>query len=419
MNYTVNPNFTYQGLIQIPPSKSDSQRAILAAGLALGTSIISNVGLCNDENAMLQVIQQLGAKVSIIDNKHHITGTHEIPMFCKVDINESGLAARLLSGVFACSDGTQTIQGKGSVLTRKFNFFPKHQSVFQNKVTLSEFQTLPITFEDKIQTDNIVANGGESSQDISGLLYGLCFLQKEINFKILHLNSRPYLQMTLATLKHFGITVEHVNFEDFTILKNTGFQACNYTIEGDWSAASFWLVASALGKDIGIDGLQLNSLQADKQILSILRAANCSEIRSQFLTIDGEKRTTIDVDLTHCPDLFPILTTYAALTPGVSKLHGTHRLLNKESNRTFSLIEEFSKLDVEIYTENDTLIIHGKDTISGGKVNSHNDHRIAMCLAIAGLFADSSIEIENSTCVTKSYPQFWEHLEQIKVLSND
>lgn len=421
MTYSVDTKATYQGLVQIPPSKSDSQRAILAAGLSNGISVLKNIGLCKDEQAMLQVIQKLGAIITIIDDEYHIQGTTSIPLNCEINIGESGLATRLLSGIFSCSEGSQTITGEGSVLKRKMNFFHKHHTVFQNKLVYAnpESQTLPLTFDGKIQTDNIVVNGGESSQDISGLIYGLSLLKREISFKVLHLNSRPYLQMTLNTLEKFGIPIQCVNFEDFTILQNEGFQPCTYSIEGDWSSASFWLVASALGKDIGVDGLQLNSLQADKQILNILRIANCSEVRSQFLTIDGEERQPLDVDLTHAPDLFPILTTYAALTPGISKLEGIHRLQNKESNRALALVEEFSKLGVNIYTQNDSLIIHGTDTISGGIVNSHNDHRIAMCLAIAGLFAESTITIENASCVAKSYPQFWEHLDRLKVISEE
>lgn len=415
MIYEISPDSTYQGIVSIPSSKSDSQRAILAAGLAKGTSVLRNIGFCNDERAMLAIIQKLGANVSVVNDTHYIKGSASIPNNCEVNVRESGLAARLLSGVFACSKGTQTIVGEGSVLNRKMKFYFSHKDTFNYQPESNGNFTLPLTFKDTIQTNNITVNGGESSQDISGLVYGLCTYKKAIDFKVLHLISRPYLQMTLNTLNQFGLNVSHVDFENFSIPDNNGLQACDYTIEGDWSSASFWLIASALGKDIGIDGVQLNSLQSDKQVLSILRAANCSEVRSQFLTIDGESRTPITVDLTHCPDLFPILTTYAALTPGVSKLNGVHRLHNKESDRAAALIQEFTKLGVEIYTENDTLIVHGKKTINGGIVSSYNDHRIAMSLAIAGLFATSPLLIEESECVSKSYPQFWNHLEQLKV----
>lgn len=415
MNYTVNPFIDYEGIIQIPPSKSDSQRAILAASLAKGTSIVRNMGICKDELAMLAVVQKLGAIVQKKEGELHITGINSIPHAIEVNIGESGLAARLLSGVFACSDGMQHIIGEGSVLKRKMGFYFKHKEVLSCQVTSEENFGLPLIFKNKIQTNDIIVNGGESSQDVSGLLYGLCTLHQPIGLRVLHLKSRPYLQMTLNVLSNFGIDITHQNFEYFFIPANEGLQAANYTIEGDWSSASFWLVASALGKNISVEGLQLNSLQADKQLLNILLSANCSEVRSQFLMMDGESRMPLDCDLINSPDLFPALTAYAALTPGTSRLLGVHRLFNKESNRADALIAEFSKLGVDLWLENDTLVIEGKEHIYGGTVNAHNDHRIAMCLAVAGMFATEPLIVENAESVAKSYPQFWEHLEQIKI----
>lgn len=415
MKQHINPETKYKGIIQIPPSKSDSQRAILAAALAQETSILKNVGICNDELAMLSAIQTLGAVVCRKEDYYEITGIENIPPHIEVNISESGLATRLLSGVFACSDGTQTISGSGSVLSRKMAFYFKHQKMLQCDVESHENYALPLTFKNKIEESNLTVNGGESSQDISGLLYGLIFRGKPFNLHVLHLKSRPYLQMTLNTLAHFNVTVEQQDFEYFTFSAEQKLQACTYTIEGDWSSASFWLVASALGKDIAVDGLNLSSLQADKQLLNILREANCSEVRSQFLIIDGDERTVIETDLTHCPDLFPALTTYCALTQGTSKLHGVHRLHNKESDRAQALIEEFTKLGVKIYTHSDCLIIEGKETLNGGSVNAHNDHRIAMCLAIAGMFANTPLTIENADCVEKSYPKFWEDLKKISL----
>ncbi len=415
MNYEIKPFQNYEGIIQIPPSKSDSQRVILAAALAKGTSIVKNIGVCKDELAMMSLIQKLGANVTVVEDEFLITGTSAIPLEVEVNVGESGLGARLLSGVFACSEGKQRIVGEDSVLKRRMTFYPKHKEVLKGNILCNESCTLPLTFENTIQTSDIIVNGGESSQDISGLLYGLCTLRKPIDLHVLHLKSRPYLQMTLNVLEKFGIEITHQDFDYFSIPANEGLQATDYTIEGDWSSASFWLVASALGKNIGVDGLQLNSLQADKHLISILLDANCSEVRSQFLIIDGEARTPIDCDLINSPDLFPALTTYAALTPGISRLLGVHRLINKESNRVEALIAEFSKLGVDLWVENDTLVIEGKDTISGGTVNAHNDHRIAMCLAIAGMFATEPVLIEGAESVAKSYPQFWEHLEQLVV----
>lgn len=403
----------YSGRIAIPSSKSDGQRALLAASLASGTSILFNVGKSDDELAVLNVIQNLGAQVEIKQDQFCITGTNKIPKNLTINIGESGLATRLLSGVFAFSEGTQTIDGKGSILKRKMDFFFEHALEFDYSPAPNEKNQLPLIFTDKVTKRNIKVDGSQSSQDISGLLFGLALTPEEAQITIQNLKSVPYLNMTLNTLAHFGVEFTKISDTEYLKLSNQHLKATTYQVEGDWSAASFWIVANALGCDISIENLQLNSLQADKQIINILTTANCSIIRGNDLRVIGTRRTPITTDLTHCPDLFPPLVTYAALTPGISILSGVHRLFNKESNRAEALISEFSKLGVQIYVVDDQMIIEGKNEINGGTVNSHHDHRIAMCLAIAGMFSTEPIEIENAEAVSKSYPDFWNDFEQL------
>lgn len=407
-------NIDYRGIVDLPASKSDSQRVILAAGLAEGTSFIRNIGICEDELAMLSIIQSLGATIDKTDDGLAITGTKGIAHNLTIDARESGLATRLLSGVFAYSEGQQTIKGEGSLFRRRFDFYPKNEVIFQTQVTTQENYQIPITFNQKAQIHHFIVNGGESSQDISGILYGLAFHQGEHHFEVTHLKSKPYLQMTIKTLSKFGVTIKHQDFQSFQ-LTSSGLKACNYKIEGDWSSASFWLVAAALGKNIQVEGLDHNSWQADKQLLTVLTNSNCSIIQGKTTTIEGGRRHPVDADLTHCPDLFPALTSYAALTPGTSRLDGIHRLINKESNRAEVLVEEFSKLGIHLYTQGDSLFIEGQESIEGGiTVDAHNDHRIAMCLAVIGMFADSPITITGAESVKKSYPLFWEDLQSLE-----
>jgi 3-phosphoshikimate 1-carboxyvinyltransferase len=217
--------------------------------------------------------------------------------------------------------------------------------------------------------------------------------------------------MTLNTLTQFGIEIQHQNFEQFIIAGKQKYLPTNYEIEGDWSAASYWLVASALGQNIQISGLSLTSLQADKAILKAFEAANCTIVFDENqISIEGNERKSFQFDATHCPDLFPALTTFAALCDGRSDIKGISRLKHKESDRGEVLKSEFEKLGVNIVLneQDDTMHIYGKNSIEGGKVNSHNDHRIAMCLAIAGMFADNIVEIDEAESVEKSYLNFWE-----------
>lgn len=404
-----------KGIIHIPSSKSDSQRAILAAALAKGESTLINVGKSLDEFGILQSIQTLGAKVEQIeDTKYLIKGIQNFPQNAEIDIIESGLGCRLITNVCATQSGTYKIIGKGSILTRPMLFFENTLPQIGVKVT-SNNGFLPIEIQGPVTGGNIEISGKDSSQYLSGLLMGLPISQSDTYITVNELNSLPYVEMTLNTLLKFGINIQHQNFENFIVGGKQRYISCTYTIESDWSSASYWLVASALGLDIELTGLTLASYQADKQILKAFEAANCTiEFIDKKLKIKGKHRKPFRFDATNCPDLFPALVTFAALCDGKSEIIGVNRLAHKESNRGIALQQEFEKLGVTIVLDENTMHIYGKDYIEGGNVNSHNDHRIAMCLAIAGLLAESKVEIEGAESVGKSYPEFWNHLENLE-----
>jgi 3-phosphoshikimate 1-carboxyvinyltransferase len=274
---------------------------------------------------------------------------------------------------------------------------------------------LPIILNGGLKSGTFVVDGSQSSQYISGLLIGLPLLKSNSKLVAQNLKSTPYVDMTIQTLTEFGVQIDRCENETFLIEGNQSYKATEYTIESDWSSASFWLVASALGQDIRVSGLQLDSLQADRIILEIFKTAGCQvNLEEGLISIDGSNRKAFEADLTDCPDLFPILTIFALFCKGTTILHGVERLVNKESNRGKVLKDELSKLGVEIQLFENIMVIEGVETISGGKISSHNDHRIAMAFAILGMFSKSPITIENAEAVSKSYPNFWEEFELIR-----
>jgi 3-phosphoshikimate 1-carboxyvinyltransferase len=159
------------------------------------------------------------------------------------------------------------------------------------------------------------------------------------------------------------------------------------------------------------------SLQADKAILHAFVSAGCSVLKdSNGITISGKDKRAFEFDATDCPDLFPALVVFAAFIKGVSCISGVHRLASKESNRGEVLQQEFAKLGVVIKQIEDSLYIHGNGTMNGGMVNAHNDHRIAMCFGIVGMFASQEVIIEQAASVAKSYPSFWDDLNSLSML---
>ena len=403
-----------KGVISVPASKSDTQRALLCAALAKGESMIDMVGNSQDEQAMLQAIVDLGASITQHGNgKYTIVGIQAFPKNIEIQAHESGLGARLLTAVCAVGEERITITGSGSLISRTMEFYGDVLPQFG--VQLFDFAGhLPITVQGPMVGNDLEIDGSISSQFISGLLLALPLAKGNTRLKINNLASRPYVDMTLKTLQAFGIEIKKEGKDIYSILGGQQYSSTNYTIERDWSAASCWLTAAALGADLTLHGLSSSSAQADKQMLAALMSAGCSvHITSEGLRVNGTNKHPFEFDASDCPDLFPALVTLAAFIPGKSILHGAHRLVHKESNRAQALILEFLKLGITIEHIGNALHIHGKSSILGGEVQAHNDHRIAMSLGICGLFTQNPIVIHGSESVGKSYPTFWEELDTL------
>jgi 3-phosphoshikimate 1-carboxyvinyltransferase len=412
---TIVPGF-YAGVLTVPPSKSDAQRAILCASLCHGRSVLNHVGKSSDVQGMLKAVEKMGSEV-IITAEHIvlIDGQSKDRSTDPFSVGESGLAFRLLCAVLALRMEEVTITGEGTLLTRKMEFLSRFFPVMGVQVGLNDHQFPPVTIKGPLIPGSYLLDGQESSQYISGLLMAFPLLKKSSELLVKNMVSSPYIQMTLNTLRTFGIEIDFDGKERFQITGNQVYMPTQYKVEGDWSAASYWIVAAALGAKLCIKGLSAESLQADKVLLGFLAGGNCTfSWDDNGLHMDGSLRTSLSVNATDCPDLFPALVTYAALTQGISQITGVNRLHGKESNRGETLKMEFKKLGIHIELLGDDMFIHGSPTLEGGvKLDSHGDHRIAMCLAIAGLFCKKNIQINGAEAVSKSYPEFWQHIEEI------
>lgn len=404
----------YSGVVSIPSSKSDAQRALLAASLHRGETELIGVGKSDDEERMLSNIQSLGASIEVLsEGSMLIKGVDKFPSSAALNVGESGLGSRLITSICAAHEGRFTINGEGSLLSRSQDFFEDHLPLLGATVTSSDGK-LPLEIVGPMTGGEIEVDGSMSSQFLSGLLMALPLIETTTVLNVKDLKSIPYVEMTLSTLGFFGIEIDHTDFEQFVIKGGQKYQCYAYEIERDWSSASYWLIAAALDHSVIIQGLSLGSLQADVALLDVLNAAGCMiSLDEDLLLIDGDNRVPFDFDATHCPDLFPALVTFAAFCDGVSKISGVHRLKNKESDRGAALQVEFGKLGLKIELDGDTMIIHGGSKLTSASVDAHNDHRIAMCLAIAGTLIEGGLTVTGAESVAKSYPGFWHDLEEL------
>lgn len=406
-----------KGSITPPCSKSYAQRALAAALLAKGRTTLRGIELCRDTRSAISVIESLGAEVEILDdNTLQITGGLN-PKVDRLNVGESGLAARLFTPVASLHDEPIVIEGEGTL---------RHRPMSMMVVPLKELGVdvrdgggrLPIEVCGPMRGGRVTVDGSMSSQFVTGLLIALPLAERDTTIEVEGLVSTPYIDMTLETLERFGVEVMYHegDYSEFYIEGGQEFNAVDYTIESDWSAAATIMVAAAIAGEVTINNLSTLSRQADTAICRALERAGASLIiEENSITVAHRELEAFSFDATNCPDLFPALVALAAASEGVSTLYGIRRLRGKESDRGEVLKEEYAKLGIDIeldYDEDVMRVVGGMPEVA--EVDSHDDHRIAMSLAVTALRLAEPITIKNSECVAKSYPSFFEDIEMLK-----
>lgn len=405
------------GTITPPCSKSYAQRALAAALLASGRTTLRGIELCRDTRSAIAAIEALGATVEIIDqNTIAIEGGFR-PRTNRLNVGESGLSARLFTPIAALADKSICISGEGTLLHRPMSMMI--EPLLELGVEVRDGGgRLPIEVRGPMRGGRVVVDGSMSSQFVTGLLIALPMAQRDTTIEVRGAVSTPYIDMTLETLERFGVEVMYHegDYSEFFIEGGQHYQAVDYTIESDWSAAAMIMVAAAIAGEVRITNLSTLSRQADTAICRALERAGASlVIEENTITVSHRDLEAFTFDATQCPDLFPALVALAAAAEGVSTIYGIERLRGKESDRGEVLKQEYAKLGIEIeldYDENVMRVVGGK--VVAAEVDSHDDHRIAMSLAITALRLEDKIDIINPECVAKSYPSFFEDLDTLK-----
>ena len=418
MDSTVPLGNRLQGRVTPPCSKSYAQRALAAALLASGRTTLRGIELCNDTRSAIAAIEALGASVEIIDQNTLVIEGGLAPRSNLLNVGESGLAARLFTPIASLCDKPICITGEGTLKHRPMSMMVEPLMELGVEVRDGGGR-LPIEVCGPMRGGRVVVDGSMSSQFITGLLIALPVAERDTTIEVRGAVSTPYLDMTLDTLKRFGIEVMYHegDYSEFYIEGDQHYEAIDYTIECDWSSAATIMVAAAIAGEVTISNISTLSRQADTAICRALERAGASIIIEQdTITVAHRKLEAFSFDATQCPDLFPALVALAAASEGVSTIYGIERLRGKESDRGEVLRDEYEKLGIDIeldYDENVMRIVGGEP--HAAKVDSHDDHRIAMSLAITALRLDEDIEIKNRECVAKSYPSFFEDLESLKI----
>ena len=427
MTVTIQPS-EISGILNAPASKSSMQRACALALLNDGETTIINPGKSNDDLAAQDIIQKLGAMITKKENGDLcVRGfglKHVQEVGGQINCGESGLGIRMFAPIVALSSKEIIINGEGSLLNRPMNFFDEVFPQLGISVQTNNGK-LPMKIKGPLQPKDIIIDGSLSSQFLTGLLFAYAkAATKRVRITVNNLKSKPYIDLSLQMLKHFGYEVENNNYESFTIIPINGstdkrINEFTYTVEGDWSGAAFLLVAGVIAGTITVKGLDVFSEQADKAILQPLMDCGAFvSIEENQITVSsplGKRCKAFHFNATDCPDLFPPLVALAAHCDGISVIEGVGRLAHKESDRAITLQEEFKKMGVEIRLQDDLMMITGGAELKAAIVHSHHDHRIAMACAVAGVRSPYATIITDAYAVKKSYPDFYQDLKFLGV----
>jgi len=402
------------GAIVIPSSKSIALRYILLASLSQGKSVIHNVTYCDDVEALLSNFNQLGVSVERNDSTLIIEG-RPWKKTQQLNCGESGFLARTLPFLCAVQGIETEIVGCGTLLRRDLTDLC---SVFEAAGgTLSRtrlpLHVLPFEIQDEIEVGKQT-----SSQALSGLLMALPLKTRFTAIKIANQPSEGYLILTMGAMREFGALFREIKDNPHSLLFSPKrYVGCEVTVPSDWSAAAHIIATLQAGDAIHLNGLDRNSAQPDSAILSVLEILNIeSHWTENSLHISLLRRpANFSFDATNCPDLFPALAALAAQCDGESCIDGVNRLRNKESDRGLALLNMLRAFEIPCRIEGDSLYVTGGTPYATTTIPCAQDHRITVAAGAIALRCHMRVYLDNTECVSKSFPQFFEVLSQNRI----
>ncbi len=395
-----------KGELRIPSSKSYAHRALICAALAEGNSRIENIYFSDDVKATLTALAAFGLTYKINANTIEL-----IPSALKnptevIDCRASGSTLRFLMPLAFYLDKV-CFDGRDKLVERPIGAY---LALMQSEAIAYEYNgRLPVTiYGGKGISKEITIDASQSSQFVSALLLTATLAKAGLRLRLKDSSvSRPYIAMTMDVMQAFGVIVKEEK-NQYYIKSGQSYKARTYILESDYSTAANFLVAGILGDGVCLQGLNKQSLQADKAVIDILKAMEAHVFwRGDNLIALPSKTKGISINVKDCPDLVPILAVLAAFSEGETEIYNAHHLRYKESDRLEAISTGLAKMGVDIVTTPTGLIIKGNAKLKAAKVSAYDDHRIAMALAIAASKNSETVILEGAESVNKSYPDFW------------
>jgi 3-phosphoshikimate 1-carboxyvinyltransferase len=408
-----------KGEIAIPPSKSQTLRAILFGMMAKGKTTLSNFLISPDTQAMMNACRLFGASIDYLDHKMTIRGiegkishTEDV-----IDAGNSGIVLRFCSAIGALAHSPVVITGDHSIRHQR-PMKPLIDGLKQLGVLVQSMRgddLAPIILKGPIQPGQIIVQG-EDSQPVSALLIALAFAKGTSRLKIVNMGEKPWVELTLHWLNRLGIDYKRFSETDFEISGNSTIDGFDYRIPGDLSSLAFPMTAALITQsELKINNVDLSDPQGDKALIDVVKQMggkiDFDTSRKQLLIQKNNSLKGMRIDVNPFIDAIPALAVLACFAEGETILYHAKNARNKECNRLRCLAIELKKMGADIEENIDGLRIRHSN-LHGAKLNSHYDHRLAMAFSIAGLAASSDSEVLSVDCIDKSYPNFKQAMNQ-------
>jgi 3-phosphoshikimate 1-carboxyvinyltransferase len=417
MELIIQKTDVIEGVIKAPPSKSYTHRAIIISSLGDGKSQLKDPLFSKDTLASLNACEALGAEIKQKKESCIVQGTGgklKTPEDV-LDLKNSGTTLRIMTSVAALAPDYTVLTGDSSLRTRPM------QDLLDalNGLSVTAFSTRnngkpPICIKGGFKGGKTDIKGDVSSQFISSLLIASPYAENPVDINIKgNFISKPYVDMTTDVMEKFQVNVDYDKENNSFHVENQSYKGRDYTIEGDFSSASYIIgAAAALEGEVLLKNVFKDSKQGDKQILDIVKEMGAEvKFKKDEVKIQGYGELQgIEVSLENAPDLLPTVSALGAISEGETRITNVEHARFKETDRIHTCAVELSKLGVSLKEEHDGLIIKGG--AKGGIVKSHGDHRLVMALSLVGLKV-GGVRIENASVYNVSFPDFPEAMKKL------
>ena len=415
--------------VRVPGSKSLTNRALLIASLAGGTTRLTNALFSDDSKYFANALQTLGFEVQCDEIKQEMTVTGQggrIPSKkAELFIGNAGTAARFLSAFLTLGHGEFILDGDARMRERPIRDLI--DALHQLGVELEASNNCPPVeiYANGLPGGQTQIAGNVSSQFLSALLMVAPYANSPIEIEVTtELNSKPYVDMTIAIMKDFGVEIERHGYQRFIIQPSSFFppfdaaqgELSSYFIESDASAASYFFAAPAIcGGIVRVENISRNSKQGDIAFLDVLEQMGCEikERDNSVAVMRTKSLAGVEVDMRDIPDTAQTLAAIAPFASSPTRIRGIASARLKETDRVHATYMELARLGVSVEEHEDGLTIYPCDEIQPGTIHTYNDHRMAMAFSLIGL-RNPGIMIENPACVSKTFPNYFEVLDGLR-----